>query len=326
MRRLEEWDQRREGADPCIPAGTVSTTPYESTEYPTSDKFRAVVFLNTIQSLFSALSATAFLLVTKHRPGMSWSTLFGIDAPPPAPYLSPSLGREPARASASARRSSTNLLKSYAFIALMASLAAPFGFLSLSHISFPTLLLGKSCKLVPVMFMNILLYRRKFPAHKYLLVALVTGGIWAFMAFKEGAVGKKGKGPETSSALGLALLGINLVLDGVVNSTQDEVFNNYRIEGPQMMFFMNVFSTLITTGALLFPSALTPSFLAPAGADDHFNALSTAVSFIGSHSGVANDVLLFSLTGAIGQLFIFLTLSLYGSLVPRVSPPSPPRT
>ncbi|KAM0746835.1 UAA transporter [Meredithblackwellia eburnea MCA 4105] len=292
----------------------LSTTPYESIEHPTSDKFRAVVFLNTIQSLFSALSALTFLYFTKYQNGMHWSTLVGLDFAPPTPVLDNGSFKENRRSplkSHSARR----LLRSYAFISLVSSLASPFGFLSLSHISFPTLLLGKSCKLVPVMLMNIVLYQRKFPLHKYILVGMVTVGIWMFMAFKEGAGAKKGKGPETSSLLGLFLLGINLVLDGIVNSTQDEVFSTFKIDGPQMMFFMNVFSTLITTVAMLVPSVLTPSFLAPVGSESHFNALSQALSFITSHPSVTKDIILFSLTGAVGQLFIFMTLSLYGSLI-----------
>lgn len=141
------------------------------------------------------------------------------------------------------------------------------------------------------------------------------------MAFKDGSGKKKPGARETSSLLGLGLLSVNLLLDGVVNSTQDEVFSRYTIDGPQMMFFMNVFSTLITTFALLFPSSLTPSFLVeapPSGGLHHhepaFNALSSALAFIASHPTVTKDILLFSLTGAIGQLFIFVTLSLYGSL------------
>ncbi|ORY80696.1 UAA transporter [Leucosporidium creatinivorum] len=292
----------------------LSTTPYPSIVLPgVTDKFRSVLFLNTVQSAFSACSAFAFLALTKRRPGVPWRTVLGLPASP-----SPNHRRTKSQLDGGPipiAKKASSLLKSYAFISLVSSLASPFGFLSLSHISFPTLLLGKSCKLVPVMMMNILLYRRKFPLHKYALVAMVTAGIWAFMAFKpsKGAV----KGPATSSALGLGLLGINLMLDGVVNATQDHVFSTYApLDGPQMMFFMNVFSTLLTSFALLFPTALTPSFLLPAatGATTHFNALTSALDFISSHPSVKLDILLFGLTGSIGQLFIFATLSLYGSL------------
>lgn len=295
----------------------MSTTPYPSTLLPgVTDKFRSVLFLNTVQSAFSACSAFAFLTLTKRRPGVPWRTVLGLPASP-----SPHHRRTKSQLDGGPipiAKKATSLLKSYAFISLVSSLASPFGFLSLSHISFPTLLLGKSCKLVPVMMMNILLYRRKFPLHKYALVAMVTAGIWAFMAFKPSKGGAV-KGPATSSALGLGLLGINLMLDGVVNATQDHVFSTYaQLDGPQMMFFMNVFSTLLTSFALLFPTALTPSFLLPAATASttttHFNALTSALAFITSHPAVKLDILLFGLTGSIGQLFIFATLSLYGSL------------
>lgn len=168
------------------------------------------------------------------------------------------------------------------------------------------------------MLMNIVLYRRKFPLHKYLVVAMVTTGIWGFMAFKEASPHAK-KGIETSSMLGLGLLGMNLLLDGVVNATQDEVFHKFKIEGPQMMLFMNIFSTIITSIVLVFPTSLTPAILVPdspasATGGSHLNALTAVISFISTHPTVTQDIILFSFAGAVGQLFIFLTLSVYGSL------------
>ena len=307
---------------------TVSTTPYPSILEPgTTHKFRSVLFLNTVQSFFSACSALSFLLVSSYKSNQSWLELVGLASFHDDGFDSTSrnarrkdekkghhleLNRLPPPPS------SRTLLKSYAFISLVSSMASPFGFLSLSHISFPTLLLGKSCKLVPVMVMNIVLYRRKFPLYKYLVVAMVTGGIWAFMLFKESPAGSHAKkGVETSSMLGLGLLGMNLLLDGVVNSTQDEVFKTFKIQGPQMMLFMNIFSTIITSAVLIFPTSLTPEILVPTSpipGETHLNALTAVLSFIASHPSVTFDILLFSLTGAIGQLFIFLTLSLYGSL------------
>ncbi|GAA5967840.1 hypothetical protein JCM3765_001897 [Sporobolomyces pararoseus] len=280
----------------------LSTTPYpsNSTLHPTHDKFRSVTFINTIQSFFSILSSLFFLLLTRPSSSSSFRTTFGLPS-----------------SSAPRGRSTSSLLRMYALIALIATSAAPFGFLSLSHISFPTLLLGKSCKLVPVMLMNIILYRRKFPLHKYLLVGLVTIGIWLFMLYKPSS-GTKSGGRESSSLLGLALLGINLVMDGIVNSSQDQLFKTFshspKVSGPQMMFFMNLFSFLFNSLSLLLPFAFYPSFLLPSHHSTYFNELSHSLSFLQSHPQILNDILLFGLTGSIGQLFIFLTLSLYGSL------------
>ncbi|GAA6047708.1 hypothetical protein JCM3770_001735 [Rhodotorula araucariae] len=299
----------------------LSTTPYLSKDmFPTNDKFRSVLFVNTVQSAFCVLSASLYLVVTKKRLGVSWREVFGLpSSQKPSRPRKDEVSLNGANGSADVQkgRSAAHLLRQYARIAFIASSAAPFGFLALSHISFPTLLLGKSCKLVPVMLMNIILYRRKFPLHKYALVALVTAGIYMFMAFKPVKAGKAG-GRETSSLLGLVLLGVNLILDGVTNASQDHVFQTYTLDGPQMMFFMNLFATFFTLAALVTPFSVMPSFLLPAsaasGATAHANELSSALAFIATHPSVKLDIFLFGLTGSIGQIFIFATLSLYGSL------------
>jgi UDP-galactose transporter B1 len=58
------------------------------------------------------------------------------------------------------------------------------------------------------MLLNVVLYRRKFSSHKYLVVALVTTGISMFMLLGPG--GKKG---GSDSAWGLTLLGIKWVIE-----------------------------------------------------------------------------------------------------------------
>lgn len=330
LRRLTKGSAARAcqaDSRPCVHA--VSTTPYLSNDtFPTKDKFRSVLFVNTIQSAFCVLTATAYLVLTKRRPGVSWREVFGLPQPAKgesevvrngAKSVNGLLGSNGVDKAAVLPRqpSASRLLRLYAFVAFVSSAAAPFGFLALSHISFPTLLLGKSCKLVPVMLMNILLYRRKFPLHKYLLVALVTVGIYVFMAFKPAKPGKAGSGPESSSLLGLVLLAVNLMLDGVTNATQDNIFTSYKaLDGPRMMFFMNLFATLFTLGALVTPYALLPAVLRPvaAASGTHSNELASSLAFVAAHPSVKLDILLFGLTGSVGQIFIFVTLSLYGSL------------
>jgi solute carrier family 35 (UDP-galactose transporter), member B1 len=164
------------------------------------------------------------------------------------------------------RYSSSSLLARYAQCALFITSAAPFGFAALSHISYPTMVLGKSCKLVPVMLMNVLLYRRKFAGYKYVVVAMVTIGITAFMFFGDQKKGKGGHGGKTGATTGGAyanLIGttyllINLAIDGATNSTQDEIFSRYRVTGQQMMLWINLFSTVLTTVIAMVPLPYIP--------------------------------------------------------------------
>ena len=204
----------------------------------------------------------------------------------------------------------------------MASIGSPFGYAALRYIDYPTQILGKSCKLVPVMLMNIILYRRKFAFHKYLVVATVTLGISLFMLYAPGKAGKHASVASTQPILGITLLLVNLLMDGAINSTQDEVFHQHRISGTQMMFFMNAFATVITACTMLVPfphiPILNPAPASAAGqawAASTPNELAGAIDFIRAHPAVLRDILSFSVAGAIGQLFIFDTLENFGSLV-----------
>ncbi|KAJ1917429.1 UDP-galactose transporter [Tieghemiomyces parasiticus] len=238
----------------------VSTTPYEG------QRFRYFIFLNLIQSLIGATVAAGYLRLRGER-----------------------LSRPPAA-----------LLRRYAQAALTNALASPFGYMALKHIDYPTLTLTKSCKLVPVVVMNALLYRRRFPFYKYVTVFLVTLGVSGFMLLQS-AGGKAGaKGAATSSAWGLLLVLVNLLMDGATNSTQDQIFHEFRgVTGQHMMFFMNVLGAASMALWLLNP--WNPE-------------LASAVAFTLQYPAVWRDLLLFSLCGALGQCFIFYTLSRFGSL------------
>lgn len=230
----------------------------------------------------------------------------------------PSMQRAPGTSPSS--RSKTVLGRCFQ-CALMASIGSPFGYAALRYIDYPTQILGKSCKLVPVMLMNIVLYRRKFALHKYIVVGTVTLGISLFMLYAPSSssrgghgTGKQG-GAATNSLLGIGLLLVNLLVDGAINSTQDEVFVKYKIQGIQMMLIMNVFATLITTISMLVPLPEIPIISSPAPAVGvKHSELSSALAFINSHPQVLKDILLFSTAGALGQLFIFDTLENFGSL------------
>jgi len=111
--------------------------------------------------------------------------------------------------------------------------------------------------------------------------------------------------------IGVAYLLVNLVLDGAVNSTQDEIFSRYKVSGQQMMFWINAFCTVLTTALGTLPLPHIPVLHPSSGAQSEFSA---AFEFIRSHPSVVVPLIQFSLTGALGQLFIFETLQHFGSL------------
>lgn len=203
------------------------------------------------------------------------------------------------------------LLYRYFQCAFFITFAAPFGFAALNHVSYPAMVLAKSCKLVPVLLMNIILYRRRFAPHKYLVVAMVTIGITMFMGFGSDKPRSTEKDVKGSSMIGIAYLLVNLAIDGATNSTQDEIFDKYSVTGQQMMFWINIMCTLITTVLSILPLPYIPVLHPSSGWKSEF---STSLGFINDHPGVISPLLQFALTGSLGQLFIFETLQHFGSL------------
>ena len=288
--------------------------------------------MNTIQSALSATSALLYLFF-RRKPGQSISNLFGLHDRPSITHKAngtseKSNGSAKANGTANGgphhhvadeqKRYSTNaLLLRYFQCAIFITSAAPFGFAALSYITYPAMVLGKSCKLVPVMIMNVLLYRRKFAKYKYLVVAMVTIGITMFMGFGQEKPGKSSKHGAASAQLswttqliGITYLLINLAIDGATNSTQDEIFARFKVSGQQMMFWINVFCTLLTSLISILPLPYIP-VLHPSHSRTE---LEGALDFIRTHPDAISPLAQFALTGALGQLFIFETLQHFGSL------------
>jgi UDP-galactose transporter B1 len=243
----------------------VSTTPYGDEETP--KKFKFFIVLNLIQSIIAATVAYIYLKAC----GRS----LNLQETPRSLYLK------------------------YGQVAIFNCIGSPFGYAALKHIDYPTMILGKSCKLVPVLIMNVLVYRRKFALHKYICVALVTMGVSMFMLYQPS---KKSSAVANSSLWGLFLLGTNLCIDGLTNATQDQIFSkfNHLVSGQHMMFFMNAMGSVLSASYLL----LHP----------YNDELQQALAFFQDHPAVIRDVLLFGFCGAVGQCFIFYTLQHYGSL------------
>ncbi|KAF7299155.1 hypothetical protein MIND_00864100 [Mycena indigotica] len=282
------------------------SVPFASIDGSSSQKFKSVMFLGTCQSALSVVSAFLYMLL-RRKPSQTFTDLLGLEhTPTPGHQTSDKHPSKP-----DTRYSRTNLLLRYLQCSIFITSAAPFGFASLSYISYPAMVLGKSCKLVPVMIMNVLLYRRKFAPHKYLVVAMVTTGITIFMGLAPSKPAKaKASVTPNGNLIGLTYLLINLAIDGATNSTQDEIFARHKVTGQQMMLWINLFSTAVTVVLEMLPLPYIP-VIHPSETGTEWN---TALTFIREHPSIKLPLLQFAITGALGQLFIFETLQHFGSL------------
>ncbi|KAK0334157.1 UDP-galactose transporter [Friedmanniomyces endolithicus] len=203
---------------------------------------------------------------------------------------------------------STRIVWPLLLVAATSALSSPFGYASLAHVDYLTFILAKSCKLLPVMLLHVTLYGKRYPFYKYAVVALVTAGVAVFTLHNSSAKKKKGGVEGGSSLYGLMLLGINLLFDGLVNSTQDDIYARFRpYTGGQMMCALNVMSTGITVMYLL----LSP-YLAQTGLGQYVGMdvtkssgeLWDALDFVRRHPSVGWDVVGFAICGGLGQVFI----------------------
>lgn len=317
---------------------TVSV-PFAALDGSKSEKFKSALTMSTCQSAFSVVSSFLYILA-RRKPGQTLRSALGLEpthvkSKAVAPFKKeekqngsgvPKKGNghvngatngvvavsHPSPLEVAAMRKA--LLSRYFQCALSITAAAPFGFAALNHVSYPAMVLAKSCKLIPVMLMNVLLYRRKFAPHKYLVVSMVTAGITMFMGFGDSGSGKKHGDKSASggsSIIGITYLLINLAIDGATNSTQDEIFDKYAVTGQQMMFWINVMSTLITSMLIVLPLPYIPVLHPSHGWKSE---LSLVTAFIREHKGVLSPLMQFAFTGSLGQLFIFETLQHFGSL------------
>jgi len=328
------------------------SVPFKSNDGSAPAKFRSALIISDLQSLFSCISALVYLLV-RRDPKHSFKQTIGL-VPPPHLQDKPKQHQKPLQNGshqngaavaheenhqqnhkheqktkaqkfvehgiplAAAKGYAKALLWQYFQCAVIITTAAPFGFAALAYISYPAMVLAKSCKLVPVMLMNVVLYRRKFAPYKYIVVTLVTIGITSFMFFGKEQKGHKNSGGPSKSAvnawaqlIGMAYLFANLLLDGVVNSTQDQIFQTFKPSGQQMMLHINLFSTLISTTLSVLPLPHIP-VIHPTDAGQL--ELVYAIQFLKTHPDALKALAQFAVTGALGQLFIFETLQHFGSL------------
>ncbi|KAF3769851.1 UAA transporter [Cryphonectria parasitica EP155] len=273
----------------------VLTTPYTNPSTGLTEKWKFPVFLQVIQSIFSSITGSLYLYT---------STPKGQAVPAIIP--------------------NQRIILPLLLVAVCQALAAPIGYAALAHVNYITYTLAKSCKLLPVMFLHITLFRKKYPLYKYLVVAAVTIGVAVFTLHS----GKKKSSHSSSSsesgqtAWGMFLLGINLLFDGLTNSTQDWIVSEFRpYRGPQMMCANNMMSSALSGLYLVLSPWLVSTpvgawfGMAEAVGGDEAGELYAALGFMARHPGVWWDVLGFAACGAVGQVFIFYTIANFGSVI-----------
>lgn len=166
---------------------------------------------------------------------------------------------------------------------------------ALKFVSFPTQVLAKASKVIPVMLMGKIVSNRTYPWHEYLTATLLSVGVALFLLAADPTA--EDHTTETTVA-GIIILAGYMAFDSFTSNWQSELFKQYRISSIQMMFGVNFFSCVFTMGSLLLRGVLFSSF-----------------AFLFQHTEFAFHAVLLSICSAVGQLFIFNTIAAFGPLI-----------
>jgi len=176
--------------------------------------------------------------------------------------------------------------------------AKAFTSLALANgLSFPVATLAKSGKMAPVMAGSLLLGGAKYSVREYLQVVAIIGGT----AIVSMGKGKKGSSP--SSIAGVAYIALSLVLDGVTAGFQKRLKTDTAKAGVKpkpydYMFWTNLFMCLTAT-AIAFA----------------LGEFKSGLAFCSSNPEILSKIVRFSLCSAVGQSFIFYTISNFDPLI-----------
>jgi len=164
-------------------------------------------------------------------------------------------------------------------------------------LSFPVATLAKSGKMAPVMMGSLILGGASYSLREYLQVAAIIGGTAIVSLGK-----KKGDGPG-SSMLGVFYIVMSLVLDGVTAGFQKRLKTETAKVGVKpkpydFMYWTNLFMCLT---AIVIAGVL--------------GEINSGTSFLMTNPEILSNIIKFAICSAVGQSFIFYTISNFDPLV-----------
>ncbi|XP_077996724.1 adenosine 3'-phospho 5'-phosphosulfate transporter 1-like [Glandiceps talaboti] len=185
-------------------------------------------------------------------------------------------------------------LYKYSYSSLSNILSSWCQYEALKYVSFPIQVIAKASKIIPVMLMGKVVSHKSYEYYEYLTAVLISFGVAMFLL---------SQGSETSSTSVTTMSGVIILVgymtfDSFTSNWQSELFKRYKVSSMQMMFGVNLFSCIFTSGSLL-----------------EQGGFFEAIWFMTKYSLFTFHVTMLSICSATGQLFIFYTISEFGAVI-----------
>ncbi|KAI6186470.1 Adenosine 3'-phospho 5'-phosphosulfate transporter 1 [Aphelenchoides besseyi] len=179
-------------------------------------------------------------------------------------------------------------LYTHSFISISNTISSWCQYEALKFVSFPTQTVFKAAKVVPTMIMGHVLRNDKRPTSDYLMGCCLAVGAGLFFLSTQTVSGYADTKHEVyfgSAISGIILMAGYLFFDAFTLNWQKKLFDTKpKISRYQV--------SLLEQGTLF-----------------------TSIAFLMSHTGFARDVFLLSVSNAVGQLFIYVTIERFGPVV-----------
>ncbi|XP_055950385.1 adenosine 3'-phospho 5'-phosphosulfate transporter 1-like [Argiope bruennichi] len=181
----------------------------------------------------------------------------------------------------------------YSYCSFSNIMSSWFQYEALKYVSFPTQVLAKASKIIPVMIMGKIISRKTYKYHEYATAVAISIGTALFLLS-----GKKSSDIATTTTVsGVTILIAYIISDSFTSNWQSALFKQYHMSSVQMMCGVNFFSCIFTSISLLQQGGFVSSFM-----------------FLMKFSNFLWDCILLSICSAVGQLFIFYTISEFGAV------------
>ncbi|XP_076312748.1 adenosine 3'-phospho 5'-phosphosulfate transporter 1 [Tachypleus tridentatus] len=165
---------------------------------------------------------------------------------------------------------------------------------ALKFVSFPTQVLAKASKIIPVMLMGKLVSKKSYEYYEYISAVFISLGMMMFLLSRGHA-----QDNETVTTFSGAIILVGYMLfDSFTSNWQGSLFSTYSMSSTQMMCGVNLFSCIFTAASLLQQGGFVKSF-----------------HFMMQFPLFCMHCFLLSICSASGQMFIFYTISQFGPVI-----------
>jgi len=163
---------------------------------------------------------------------------------------------------------------------------------ALQYIPYPTQIIGKSAKPIPVLLLGVLIGKKHYAITKYISVLIIVIGVILFM-FKDNYTKQDGEDP----LLGAGVIVLSLLCDGLQGAAQDRMRFTTRPTALNYMTFVNGWSALFLVIGMFVAGEMIPF-----------------VQFIIRHPELIYHLIVIVFVGALGHVCISGMITSFGAL------------